>query len=161
MYIDIRDEFSLSFFGRSFNLALATHQCVSCGKSADTFKNVVSAEEYYISALCQKCQDEIFSESEKEQLDESDPFWYLISTMTLNQFQQAFAIAKDFNRDLSNVDDSILYGYGLASFKPVHTTLEAVAKTIRWQALMMNGEWDAEALNEVAENGRKNFLVLG
>ncbi len=74
MYIDIRDEFSMSFFGRSFNLALATHQCVSCGKSADTFKDVAAAEEYYISALCQKCQDEIFSELEKEQLDESDPF---------------------------------------------------------------------------------------
>ena len=41
------------------------------------------------------------------------------------------------------------------------TIWEAVAKTIRWQALMMNGEWDAEALNEVAEAGRKNFLVLG
>jgi len=81
--------------------------------------------------------------------------------MTLTQFQQAFAIAKDFNRDLSNVDDSILYGYGLSNFKPVHTTLEAVAKTIRWQALQFNGEWNAEALNEVAENGRKNFLVLG
>ena len=81
--------------------------------------------------------------------------------MTLAQFQQAFAIAKDFNRDLSNVDDSILYGYGLYSFKPVHTTLEAVAKTIRWQALQFNGEWNAEALNEVAENGRKNFLILG
>ena len=81
--------------------------------------------------------------------------------MTLQQFQAAFAIAKDFDRDLSKVDDSILYGYGLATFKPVHTTLEAVAKTIRWQALQMNGEWDAEALNEVAEAGRNNFLVLG
>jgi hypothetical protein len=81
--------------------------------------------------------------------------------MTLVQFQSAFAIAKDFNRDLSNVDDSILYGYGLNSFKPVYTTLEAVAKTIRWQALQFNGEWDAEALNEVAEAGRRNFLVLG
>lgn len=81
--------------------------------------------------------------------------------MTLVQFQQAFAIAKDFNRDLSSVDDSILYGFGLASFKPVHTTLEAVAKTIRWQALQFNGQWNAEALNEVAELGRKNFLILG
>ena len=81
--------------------------------------------------------------------------------MTLAQFQSAFAIAKDFNRDLSNVDDSMLYGYGLADFKPVHTTLEAVAKTIRWQALQFNGEWNAEALNEVAELGRRNFLVLG
>ena len=81
--------------------------------------------------------------------------------MTLQQFQQAFDIAKNFNRDLSNVDDSILFGYGLPDFKPVHTTLEAVAKTIRWQALQFNGQWDAEALNEVAEAGRRNFLVLG
>jgi len=81
--------------------------------------------------------------------------------MTLQQFQAAFAIAKDFDRDLSNVDDSTLYGYGLDDFKPVHTTLEAVAKIIRWQALQFNGEWNAEALNEVAELGRRNFLVLG
>ena len=81
--------------------------------------------------------------------------------MTLQEFQSAFAIAKDFNRDLSNVDDSILYGYGLSGFKPVYTTLEAVAKTIRWQALQMNGEWDAEALNEVASAGRRNFIILG
>lgn len=79
--------------------------------------------------------------------------------MTLAQFQKAFAIANS-NVDLSNVDDSILFGYGLPTFKPVHTTLEAVAKTIRWQALQFNGQWNAEALNEVAELGRKNFLVL-
>ena len=81
--------------------------------------------------------------------------------MTLTQFQSAFAIAKDFDRDLSNVDDSILFGCGLLSFEPVHTTLDAVAKLIRYQALQFNGEWDAEALNEVAMLGRKNFLVLG
>lgn len=79
--------------------------------------------------------------------------------MTLTQFQKAFAIANS-NVDLSNVDDSILFGYGLPTFKPVHTTLEAVAKTIRWQALQFNGQWNAEALNEVAEHGRKNFLIL-
>lgn len=79
--------------------------------------------------------------------------------MTLAQFQKAFAIANS-NVDLSNVDDSILFGYGLPTFKPVHTTLEAVAKTIRWQALQFNGQWNAEALNEVAEHGRKNFLIL-
>ena len=81
--------------------------------------------------------------------------------MTLQEFQSAFSIAKDFNRDLSNVDDSILYGYGLPEFKPVYTTLEAVAKTIRWQALQFNGQWDAQELDEVARLGRKNFLVLG
>lgn len=81
--------------------------------------------------------------------------------MTLQQFQEAFAIAKDFDRDLSNVDDSVLYGYGLPEFRQVHTTLEAVAKTIRWQSLQFNGQWNAVALNEVVELGRRNFLVLG
>lgn len=81
--------------------------------------------------------------------------------MTFQEFQSAFSIAKNFNLDLINVDDSILYGYGLPEFKPVHTTLEAVAKTIRWQALQFNGQWDAHELNEVARLGRKNFLVLG
>ena len=80
--------------------------------------------------------------------------------MTLAQFQKAFAIAKDTSIDLSNVDDSILFGCGLPRFKPVHTTLEAVAKLIRWQAMQFNGQWNAEALNEVAELGRKNFLIL-
>jgi len=72
--LSIKDEFSLSFFGRSYSLALAAHQCVCCGGRAEEFRDEVSAEEYLASALCQRCQDEIFSESEKEQLDESDPF---------------------------------------------------------------------------------------
>ena len=80
--------------------------------------------------------------------------------MTLVQFQKAFAIANDTSIDLSNVDDTILFGCGLPRFKPVHTTLEAVAKMIRWQAMQFNGQWNAEALNEVAEVGRKNFLIL-
>ena len=80
--------------------------------------------------------------------------------MTLVQFQKAFAIANDASIDLSNVDDTILFGCGLPRFKPVHTTLEAVAKLIRWQAMQFNGQWNAEALNEVAEVGRKNFLIL-
>jgi hypothetical protein len=80
--------------------------------------------------------------------------------MTLVQFQKAFAIANDVSIDLSNVDDSSLFGCGLPRFKPVHTTLEAVAKMIRWQAMQFNGQWNAEALNEVAEVGRKNFLIL-
>jgi hypothetical protein len=81
--------------------------------------------------------------------------------MTLSEFKSAFAIAKDLKRDLSDVDDSNLFGYGLSSFHPVHTTLEAVAKTIRWQALQWNGQWDAEQLDQVAKLGRKNFIVLG
>jgi hypothetical protein len=80
--------------------------------------------------------------------------------MTLVQFRKAFAIADDQSIDLSNVDDSILYGCGLPEFKPVYTTLEAVAKLIRWQALQFNGQWDAQELDEVATIGRKKFMVL-
>lgn len=82
--------------------------------------------------------------------------------MTKNEFNEAFKIAKDFNIDLSNVDDSMLYGCGLPHYRfPVYVTKEAVAKLIRWQALQFNGEWNAEALDEVAQIGRTKFLVLG
>ena len=84
----------------------------------------------------------------------------LITDMTLAQFQKAFAIANDASIDLSNVDDSILFGCGLLQFEPVYTTLEAVAKLIRWQAMQFNGEWNAEALNEVTTIGRKKFMIL-
>lgn len=81
--------------------------------------------------------------------------------MTKNEFAAAFKIAKDLSIDLSNVDDSQLYGYGLPGFKPVHVTLEMVAREIRWHALQLNGEWNGEALNEVANLGRRKFIVVG
>jgi hypothetical protein len=81
--------------------------------------------------------------------------------MTLEQFQAAFSIAKDLDRDLTGVDDSTLYGYGLPGFKPVYTTLEAVAKIMRWQALQFNGQWNALELNDVGNIGREKFLILG
>lgn len=80
--------------------------------------------------------------------------------MNLAQFQAAFQIAKS-DKDLSGVDDSNLFGFGLPDFRPVHTTIEAVAKTIRWQAKTLAGTWDAEALDEVVTLGRKKFIVLG
>jgi len=86
--------------------------------------------------------------------------WYS-GDMTKHEFTAAFKIANDFSIDLSNVDDSHLYGYGLPDFKPVHVTLEQVAKEIRWAALQFNGEWNGEALDEVAKLGRRNFIVLG
>jgi hypothetical protein len=81
--------------------------------------------------------------------------------MTKNEFADAFKIAKDFSIDLTNVDSSHMFGYGLPDFAPVHVTLEQVAKEIRWHALQFNGEWNGEALNEVANLGRRNFIVLG
>lgn len=81
--------------------------------------------------------------------------------MTKHEFNAAFKIANDFSIDLSNVDDSHLYGYGLPDFKPVHVTLEQVAKEIRWAALQFNGEWNGSVLDEVAKLARRNFIVLG
>lgn len=44
--------------------AMATHKCVFCGSEAAAFKDELSAKEFEISGLCQKCQDETFSGGE-------------------------------------------------------------------------------------------------
>lgn len=79
--------------------------------------------------------------------------------MTKDEFKAAVQIAKS-NKDLSSVDDSHLFGFGLRDFKPTATTLDAVAKTIRWQAATFNGGWDMEALNEILTFGRKKFTII-
>jgi hypothetical protein len=55
-----QEEMSMTFFGRSVSLAKAANQCVSCGKSADKFRDNISRREYNISCLCQTCQDDVF-----------------------------------------------------------------------------------------------------
>lgn len=57
------NELSLSLFGRSRSLAKAGKGCVSCGKSATTFRDELSRREYEISGLCQDCQDQVFGDS--------------------------------------------------------------------------------------------------
>lgn len=57
-----RDDLSLKMFGRSCSLAMAARQCVACGKSAEVFKDELSVKEYFISFLCQQCQDDVFDE---------------------------------------------------------------------------------------------------
>lgn len=80
--------------------------------------------------------------------------------MTLHQFQRACAAAKNPTLDLSATDITMLVGYGRPSFRQTHTTLAAVAKIIRWDALQLDGEWDAEALEEICKVGRKKFLIV-
>ena len=60
------DELSLKMFGRSCTIAFAAHQCVACGGSAEFFKDELSVKEYLISTLCQKCQDDVFEETEDD-----------------------------------------------------------------------------------------------
>ena len=81
--------------------------------------------------------------------------------MTLQQAQTAFELAQNFDISLENVDIDHLCGFGLADFKPVHTTIQAVARMMRWQGAMMNGSWDMDAIDEVCQLGRSRFLILG
>lgn len=81
--------------------------------------------------------------------------------MTKTQLSQAVAIAQ--NKQPLPVEDndlSIFDGFGLQNFQPVTVTVNQLAALIRWQALRFNGTMDAEALNEIAEAGRKKFMVV-
>jgi len=60
--VEAVDDVAKRFFGRTKTEALDTHTCVSCGEPAVDFKDELSAVEWRISGLCQKCQDEIFEE---------------------------------------------------------------------------------------------------
>jgi hypothetical protein len=44
--------------------ARANQYCVSCKGPANKFKDRISVVEYNISALCQKCQDDVFESPE-------------------------------------------------------------------------------------------------
>ena len=79
--------------------------------------------------------------------------------MNAIEFKKAFHLAKS-NVDLSNVDISHLYGYGLKRFEPVTTTIEAVAAVMRWQALRFDGSWDMEEINDIKQCGKKKFDIV-
>lgn len=54
------DGMSQSTYGRKRSECIANHICVCCGEPANEFDDVLSRNEFYISALCQKCQDDTF-----------------------------------------------------------------------------------------------------
>jgi len=81
--------------------------------------------------------------------------------MTKEQFSQAWKIAKNKDIDLENIDDSILFGCGLSDFAPVYTTIETVAKLLRWQCLFIFGDgFDTQELNRMATIARKKFQII-
>ena len=79
--------------------------------------------------------------------------------MTNAEFKNAAEIAKS-TADLSGIDTEVLFGYGLRSFAPVATTLETVAAVIRWDCLMMNGEFDSLALDNLHNIFRRKVTVI-
>lgn len=55
-------DFTDNLFGRSRTLAIAGESCVSCGKTANTFRDELCRKEFDISGLCQFCMDRFFTE---------------------------------------------------------------------------------------------------
>jgi hypothetical protein len=56
--------FGQSDYRDRYMYSKATRTCIRCGKFALKFRNASARLEYSISALCQKCQDEIFNRNE-------------------------------------------------------------------------------------------------
>ena len=54
------DDLAEATFGRTRSESLEKQICVMCGEEATKFKNALSAKEYGISGMCQKCQDKVF-----------------------------------------------------------------------------------------------------
>jgi hypothetical protein len=54
------DQLSQSTYGRSRSQCIASRTCVCCGENAVEFDGVLSRNEFYISGLCQKCQNDTF-----------------------------------------------------------------------------------------------------
>ena len=82
--------------------------------------------------------------------------------MTKAELTKAKEIALSTDVDLSHETRQIdiFNGFAMSDFKPVHVTVEMVAALIRWQALAFNGTLVADELNQIANLGRKRFLIV-
>lgn len=80
--------------------------------------------------------------------------------MTKSEFSQAVKMVES-GADLSKFDDSNLFGCGLPEFRPIHTTIGAVARLVCWQARTFAGTWDSVALEEIAGIAKRKFLIVG
>ena len=81
--------------------------------------------------------------------------------MTTLQVNKAMQIAQDMTVSLESIDDSPLIGCGTSGFLPVYVTLTAVAKFLRWQTIMFNGEVDMQELNNLRWILKHRIQVVG
>ena len=58
---DFTEMFLSPEYHRNYVNAKASGTCIRCGRPAEVFKNASSSLEYHVSALCQNCQDELFT----------------------------------------------------------------------------------------------------
>jgi hypothetical protein len=78
--------------------------------------------------------------------------------MTRQQLQRAFQIAKQRNSKYDSLDWAV--GFGLSDYEPMHITVEMLANLISYQCACLDGSWDQAALNEIAEHGKRKFVVI-
>ena len=79
--------------------------------------------------------------------------------MTTKQFAQSVKLVES-GADLSAFDYDNLIGCGLPDFKPVFTTIEAVARLVCYQARTFAGTWDAVELDNMARIAKAKFLIV-
>ena len=60
------DAITEKLFDRSRSLSMFNFECPTCGGPVGKFKDELSEREYRISGMCQKCQDEVFTEPSEE-----------------------------------------------------------------------------------------------
>ena len=58
--VRLLDNFSEQISGRTRSKALEENRCVICWELCNKFKDELSAQEYKLSAMCQKHQDDFY-----------------------------------------------------------------------------------------------------
>ena len=82
--------------------------------------------------------------------------------MNKKEFSEIMEIVQNKEIDLSNIDELILHGCALPDYQyPVYVTRKQVAKLIRWDCLLFNGEVGSEALNNIGIIGKRKFIIVG
>ncbi len=54
--------FSATRYKAMYTTSKTTFTCIRCGRQAKTFRNSSARLEYVVSALCQACQDDLFTD---------------------------------------------------------------------------------------------------
>jgi hypothetical protein len=78
--------------------------------------------------------------------------------MTKQNLRRAFEIAKQGNSKYDSL--SWADGFGMSDYQPQHITIDMLANLISYQCRCFDGSWDQAALNEIAEHGKRKFIVI-
>lgn len=79
--------------------------------------------------------------------------------MKAEEIKKAVEIATS-DISLDNVDDDHLFGFALPHSGKVMSTMDAVAKMVRWQCCRFDGTFDNEELNNLRDPMRRNITIV-